>query len=657
MVSNSVKVRFWWATALTALALVALFMVGVLPISNAATPPLLMPSDSLSGAGDAGVAQPGSAAALALARTPSVRTPVPNSLYPYPEQRVGFVAFNMGAYDVQMLNAGFAKLEDRGPRTSEKALGLDFITVLRVGPQFYKAPDPTTYWSELAAKVAASPGYLWFIGNEPENPCRGERSSREYAEIYHDMYTFIKAQDPSAQVGIGGVVLPSQIRRDWLDRVLSEYLGRYGEAMPVDVWNVHVLLLSECPGPCGCTEPNPYPALCCSGAYVPKEMWPRKGLYYDPMNDQDRGDEVIRLLREFRTWMKDRGAQNKPLVVTEMGVFAGVQNDMFSHDRINRFMYTTYNFMMTATDPAIGYPADGNRLVQRWAWYSLSHRSFNGYLFDGDSNLTDFGRNFANYNARFLPWSPTEIFFQRGWSGYEDNGDITLKSGARDPNNSSLYVSGDQKEKALVKFDLTLLPTDVEVVSATLSLYAWHVDRIGSLTLRAYEVLRPWTISAVSWVSATQSTSWQTAGCSGDADRNPSPVGTAQVTTPKAFYSLDVTHLAQKWVADPTTNHGVVLTGQASGAGYWVFVSSDQPETVPYALNRYRPKLELTVRVVQTTPSPTVTASRTATATATAAASRTPTQTSVVTHTPSTATNTATLGLWRVVLPVIRKLS
>jgi hypothetical protein len=28
-------------------------------------------------------------------------------------------------------------------------------------------------------------------------------------------------------------------------------------------------------------------------------------------------------------------------------------------------MHDTYDFMLNATDPHIGYPADGNRLVQR----------------------------------------------------------------------------------------------------------------------------------------------------------------------------------------------------------------------------------------------------------------------------------------------------
>ena len=57
-----------------------------------------------------------SVGAASVDRTPSVRTPVPDSLYAYPEQRVGVVAFGTQNYDVLSLNPGFLKFEDRGPR-------------------------------------------------------------------------------------------------------------------------------------------------------------------------------------------------------------------------------------------------------------------------------------------------------------------------------------------------------------------------------------------------------------------------------------------------------------------------------------------------------------------------------------------------------------
>jgi hypothetical protein len=60
---------------------------------------------------------------------------------------------------------------------------------------------------------------------------------------------------------------------------------------------------------------------------------------------------------------------------------------------------------MTATDPELGHPLDGNRLVQRWAWYSLNDKRFEGYpvrshLFDPSSKeITSLGMAFEDYVA------------------------------------------------------------------------------------------------------------------------------------------------------------------------------------------------------------------------------------------------------------------
>jgi hypothetical protein len=68
-------------------------------------------------------------------------------------------------------------------------------------------------------------------------------------------------------------------------------------------------------------------------------------------------------------------------------------------------MRGTFDFFMTATDDEIGYPADGNRLVQRWAWYSLNDKRFEGYttfshLFDPyDKQISPLGLDFEAYTA------------------------------------------------------------------------------------------------------------------------------------------------------------------------------------------------------------------------------------------------------------------
>jgi hypothetical protein len=567
----------------------------------------------------------------------SIAAAEPDSIDLRPEQRCGVVAFNMRGVDVERLHAGFVKLDNRGPKDWERQRGFDFCTVLLEDTRTYELPDPETYWGRIEQMVSENPGHLWFVGNEPENPCRFGTHSGEYAQRYHKMYYFIKERDPSAQVGIGGVVLPSELRRRWLENALNAYRGAFGEPMPVDVWNIHNLLLSECPGECGCPVGGPHEELCCSGGYVPRELWPQRGWSFS-QEDQARADIFRQLIWEFRRWMATREeARDKPLIVTEMGVFAWNKEHgggRMSRERINQFMYETFDFMMNTTDPEVGYSGDGYRLVQRWTWFKLKSRNeagreANGYLFDLDGQITDYGVNFANYTARFLPTSPISIFFQRGWTGYSADTDTTLTPTGSRPSGVRLWISPDRNQKALLQFDLSVLPADVEVVSATLKLVSSFHSDVGDLGVDCYAIKRPWDIGQATWTNATDATRWEEPGCSGSGDREMTPISSVVVTAEGATYSWDLTDLAGRWVADPSTNHGILLEaaeGSAGGSGYWTFVSADQAEdTRPGAEWTYRgrPKLELVVRAVE--PTPTATATQVATATPTATITSTPT--------------------------------
>ena len=67
-------------------------------------------------------------------------------------------------------------------------------------------------------------------------------------------------------------------------------------------------------------------------------------------------------------------------------------------------MYGTFDFLYTAADPNLGYPADEDRLVQRWLWYSLDDTSYGGALFDPYSfRRLQLGADFGNYVAAITP--------------------------------------------------------------------------------------------------------------------------------------------------------------------------------------------------------------------------------------------------------------
>ena len=40
--------------------------------------------------------------------------------------------------------------------------------------------------------------------------------------------------------------------------------------------------------------------------------------------------------------------------------------------RLTSFLNGTVNYLESATDASLGYPLDGNRLVQQWMWFSVN---------------------------------------------------------------------------------------------------------------------------------------------------------------------------------------------------------------------------------------------------------------------------------------------
>jgi uncharacterized repeat protein (TIGR01451 family) len=94
--------------------------------------------------------------------------------------------------------------------------------------------------------------------------------------------------------------------------------------------------------------------------------------------------------------MADHGERNKPLLNTEYGIL----NDIGGSAQVNQFLTSTFDYMFNATDDATGYPADKNRLVQGWLWYSLNdNQSYFQYgtLFNTSYQLTTVGNGWKNY--------------------------------------------------------------------------------------------------------------------------------------------------------------------------------------------------------------------------------------------------------------------
>ncbi|MEM7125932.1 MAG: hypothetical protein AAF702_06375, partial [Chloroflexota bacterium] len=169
----------------------------------------------------------------------------------------------------------------------------------------------------IEAAARANPGSVWAVGNEierkdwavcqmwesPESSVclewlhtgQDEILPETYAIAYHDLYNIIKNADPTARIAIGGVIQVTPVRLEYLTLVWEAYQTKYGEEMPVDIWNIHTFVLKEQLGvgadlPVG-TEGE--------GTFVRNR---------DHMDIGLIGDQVIAM----RQWMKERGQQEKP---------------------------------------------------------------------------------------------------------------------------------------------------------------------------------------------------------------------------------------------------------------------------------------------------------------------------------------------------------
>jgi hypothetical protein len=260
--------------------------------------------------------------------------------------------------------------------------GADFWQMVRVSEQDYR-PDAET----IRAVASANPGSFWLIGNEPDVPWQDNATPERYAVHYHDLYGLLKSADPTCQVAIGGVSQPTPLRLAYLERVLSTYESRYGEPMPVDVWNVHNFILRE--------ERDSW------GVGIPPGMDADSGMLYE-IEDHDDATIFREQLVVFRRWMSEHGERDKPLVISEYGILMP-EDYGFDQERVQRFMEVTFDTFLTARNEVIGYPEDGDRLVQWWCWYSLAAPEDyypTGNLFDPETKaLTALGAAFARYEG------------------------------------------------------------------------------------------------------------------------------------------------------------------------------------------------------------------------------------------------------------------
>ncbi len=301
------------------------------------------------------------------------------------------VTANVTDYAVDALRIGWY-LNYGSSNNPARPSGIRYAQMIRLKHDAQGNYTYTPSKNSIIQIAQTQPGSSWFIGNEPDRrKYQDEVNPDIYAKIYHELYYLIKEVDPTAKILAGSIVQPTPVRLKYLNVILKTYRSLYGTQMPVDAWSIHNFILNEA----SCEH---FDIFSCWGAEIPPGLDDREGLRLS-INDNDNFTLFVEQIERFRNWMRDNGYRNTPLYLSEYGVLMPVEYG-FPAERVNTFMTKTFDYLLTKTDTNTGYPADGNRLVQKLSWYSLTDTDYNGRLFSADTKQrTPMGDNFANYVA------------------------------------------------------------------------------------------------------------------------------------------------------------------------------------------------------------------------------------------------------------------
>ena len=115
-----------------------------------------------------------------------------------------------------------------------------------------------------------------------------------------------------------------------------------------------------------------------------------------------------------------------------------------------------------------------------------------------------------------------------------------------------MYAGLSDLYRSAVKFDVSAIMADYPVDKAILSVYVEALKSGEAGDLKAYEVTKAWAENTATWKAP-----WAMSG----GDFVAAAAGSAAVVKADegSWKQVDITALVQKWVADPTSNQGVLL--------------------------------------------------------------------------------------------------
>ncbi|MCD6291351.1 MAG: DNRLRE domain-containing protein, partial [Anaerolineae bacterium] len=165
--------------------------------------------------------------------------------------------------------------------------------------------------------------------------------------------------------------------------------------------------------------------------------------------------------------------------------------------------------------------------------------------------------------------------------------DTYMHSGEPDTNFGDypkLRVGRNDTLRSVLWADVSSIPAPYPVDHATLHVWVDSFAGGGSPhELTAHKVLSAWDEATATW-----NTPWSTPG----GDYDPTAVGSTTISAADTgkWVTIDVTSLVQQWVADPSTNLGLLLRATGESVTHFNLASSEYWDSSvrPYIHIEYR---------------------------------------------------------------------
>lgn len=468
----------------------------------------------------------------------------------------------------------------------------------------YNNGFPQSSCQNLKRQVGSNPNKypdntLWTVGNEigwDDN-----RDPNTYASDFNNWYQCLKSINPTYQVGTGAMLLnfklPQNSANPQLICVPSTYQAVEGDKTYYS----------------GNTFFKNFISILKNSYHIkPDSVIIHVYTACNPANGQGgygfgnwaRIDLFKEYVKTYRQLMMENGLRDRDMIIKESGPLYGSDIDKVVGRTLNRqekmnwmvgYMNETIQFLMTETSNETGQIYDGNRLVQKWAWFPFSGfewvdgpDTYNYMaLYDKYTRVkTQLGIRYAqliNYYNK-LPTTTPAITITP--SGVTIIPSPTIQATATPSQNNQtveLYLVADsyidswnptvnyskspflkvralQTEtirSSLLKFDISGI-VQGSVKSATLILYLDSRSNSNPIDLHISLVNKSWQEGSVNWLQAGDGDPWNGAELDSVGDT------VYQIISDNRTVEIDVSELV-KYQKENDLNFGFLLTATSEG--------------------------------------------------------------------------------------------